>query len=36
MSKKDYKLKVKTDKKSLTKTYGKFVIQPLERGLELH
>ena len=32
MSKKDYKLKVKTDKKSLTKTYGKFVIQPLERG----
>ena len=32
MSKKDYKLKVKTEKKSLTKTYGKFVIQPLERG----
>ncbi len=32
MSKKDYKLKVKTDKKSLTKTYGKFVVQPLERG----
>ena len=32
MSKKDYKLKVKMDKKSLTKTYGKFVIQPLERG----
>ena len=32
MSKKDYKLKVKTDKKSLTKTYGKFIIQPLERG----
>ena len=32
MSKKNYKLKVKTDKKSLTKTYGKFVVQPLERG----
>ena len=32
MSKKDYKLKVKTEKKSLTKTYGNFVIQPLERG----
>ena len=32
MTKKDYKLKVKTDKKSLTKTYGKFVVQPLERG----
>ena len=32
MSKKDYKLKVKMDKESLTKTYGKFVIQPLERG----
>ena len=32
MSKKEYKLKIKTEKKSLTKTYGKFVIQPLERG----
>ena len=32
MSKKEYKLKIKTEKKSLTKTYGKFVLQPLERG----
>jgi len=32
MSKKEYKLKIKTEKKSLTNTYGKFVIQPLERG----
>ena len=29
---KDYKLNVKTEKKSLRKRYGKFVIQPLERG----
>ena len=27
-----FKLKVKTDKKSLTKTDGKFIIQPLDRG----
>ena len=32
MSKKEYKLKIKTEKKSLTGTYGKFVLQPLERG----
>ena len=32
MTKKEYKLKIKTEKKSLTNTYGKFVIQPLERG----
>ena len=32
MSNKQYKLKIKTEKKSLTNTYGKFVIQPLERG----
>ena len=32
MSNKEYKLKIKTEKKSLTNTYGKFVIQPLERG----
>ena len=32
MTKKEYKLKIKTEKKSLTDTYGKFVIQPLERG----
>ena len=32
MSQKEYKLKIKTEKKSLTSTYGKFVIQPLERG----
>tara|TARA_B100001079_G_scaffold113200_1_gene97392 strand:+ start:4044 stop:5015 length:972 start_codon:yes stop_codon:yes gene_type:complete len=29
---KAFKLKVKTDKKSLTKTDGKFIIQPLDRG----
>ena len=29
---KSFKLKVKTDKKSLTKTDGKFTIQPLDRG----
>ena len=29
---KSFKLKVKTDKKSLTKTDGKFIIQPLDRG----
>ena len=32
MAKKEYKLKIKTDKDSLTDTYGKFVLQPLERG----
>tara|TARA_B100001996_G_scaffold143505_1_gene109152 strand:- start:1595 stop:2569 length:975 start_codon:yes stop_codon:yes gene_type:complete len=32
MSKKEYKLKIKTEKNSLTDTYGKFVLQPLERG----
>ena len=32
MSKKEYKLKIKTEKESLTGTYGKFVLQPLERG----
>ena len=32
MSKKEYKLKIKTEKASLTDTYGKFVLQPLERG----
>ena len=32
MSNKEYKLKIKTEKKSLTETYGKFVLQPLERG----
>ena len=32
MSKKEYKLKIKTEKESLTDTYGKFVLQPLERG----
>jgi len=32
MSKKEYKLKIKTEKDSLTDTYGKFVLQPLERG----
>ena len=32
MAKKQYKLKIKTDKDSLTDTYGKFVLQPLERG----
>jgi DNA-directed RNA polymerase subunit alpha len=29
---KEYDLKIKTDKNSLTETYGKFIIQPLERG----
>jgi DNA-directed RNA polymerase subunit alpha len=29
---KEYKLKIKTDNNSLTETYGKFIIQPLERG----
>ncbi len=29
---KEYKLKIKTDDKSLTESYGKFIIQPLERG----
>ena len=29
---KSFKLKVKTDEKSLTKTDGKFTIQPLDRG----
>ena len=29
---KSFKLKVKTDEKTLTKTVGKFTIQPLERG----
>ena len=32
MGKKEYDLKIKTDKKSLTGTYGKFIVQPLERG----
>ena len=33
MAKKEYKLKIKTDKRQLlTDTYGKFVLQPLERG----
>jgi len=32
MGKKIYDLKIKTDKKSLTNTYGKFIVQPLERG----
>jgi DNA-directed RNA polymerase subunit alpha len=32
MGKKEYDLKIKTDKKSLTQTYGKFIVQPLERG----
>ena len=32
MGKKEYDLKIKTDSKSLTDTYGKFIIQPLERG----
>ena len=32
MAKKEYKLKIKTEKDSLTDTYGKFVLQPLERG----
>ena len=29
---KSFKLKVKTDEKSLTKTDGKITIQPLDRG----
>ena len=29
---KEYDLKIKTDNNSLTDTYGKFIIQPLERG----
>ena len=29
---KEYALKIKTENKSLTDTYGKFSIQPLERG----
>jgi DNA-directed RNA polymerase subunit alpha len=29
---KEYDLKIKTDKNSVTETYGKFIIQPLERG----
>ena len=29
---KSFKLKVRTDKKSLTQTDGKFIIQPLDRG----
>ena len=32
MAKKEYEIKVKTDENSLTNTYGKFIIQPLERG----
>jgi len=32
MGKKKYDLKIKTDNKSLTKTYGKCIVQPLERG----
>lgn len=32
MGKKEYDLKIKTDNKSLTNTYGKFIVQPLERG----
>jgi len=32
MGKKEYDLKIKTDDKSLTNTYGKFIVQPLERG----
>lgn len=32
MAKKEYKLKIKTVKDTLTDTYGKFVLQPLERG----
>ena len=33
MSKKEYKLKIKTEKESLTDTYGKFVLQPLREGM---
>jgi DNA-directed RNA polymerase subunit alpha len=29
---KEYDLKIKTDDKSLSETYGKFIVQPLERG----
>ena len=29
---KEYNIKIKTDNNSLTETYGKFIIQPLERG----
>ena len=32
MAKKEYKLKIKTDKDPRTDTDGKFVLQPLERG----
>lgn len=32
MAKKEYKMKIKTEDKSLSDTYGKFIIQPLERG----
>ena len=32
MAKKEYEIQVKTDEKSLTNKYGKFIIQPLERG----
>ena len=32
MAKKQYDLKIKTENKSLTNTYGKFIVQPLERG----
>jgi len=32
MAKKEYDLKIKTEDKSLTDTYGKFIVQPLERG----
>ena len=32
MTKKEYDLKIKTEEKTLTDTYGKFIIQPLERG----
>ena len=32
MANKQYDLKIKTENKSLTNTYGKFIVQPLERG----
>jgi len=32
MAKKQHDLKIKTENKSLTNTYGKFIVQPLERG----
>ena len=32
MAKKQYDIKIKTENKSLTNTYGKFIVQPLERG----